>query len=59
MEENPFDDLEPDSDADVEEVDATDAAVDLAVDEGINLDNVEGTGANGRILLGDVEDHVG
>lgn len=36
------------------EVDATDAARELAEAEGIDLTAVEGTGADGRIVLGDV-----
>jgi pyruvate/2-oxoglutarate dehydrogenase complex dihydrolipoamide acyltransferase (E2) component len=51
---NPFDDLEGDS-----EMDATSAAVDLALEHGINLDDVEGTGSDGCILKSDVQEHVG
>lgn len=37
------------------EVDATDAARELAEDEGIDLATVEGSGKDGRITKGDVE----
>lgn len=40
------------------QVDATDAAVSLAAEHGIDLADVGGTGANGRITKGDVEAHL-
>ncbi len=61
--ENPFDDLEPetspDEETETEGTDATDAAIDLALEHGVNLDDVEGTGSDGRILKSDVQDHIG
>lgn len=38
-----------------EEVDATNAAIDLADEHDIDLTTVEGTGKDGRIVLSDVE----
>lgn len=38
-----------------EELDATDTAVELAEEHGVDLTKVEGTGADGRILKSDVE----
>jgi pyruvate/2-oxoglutarate dehydrogenase complex dihydrolipoamide acyltransferase (E2) component len=35
---------------------ATEAALRLAHEDGINLDDVEGTGADGRITVSDVRD---
>jgi pyruvate/2-oxoglutarate dehydrogenase complex dihydrolipoamide acyltransferase (E2) component len=40
------------------EIDATDAAADLAKKEGINLSDVKGSGEDGRITIGDVRDAV-
>lgn len=37
------------------EIDATDAASELAQEHGIDLADVEGTGADGRILKSDIE----
>lgn len=37
------------------DIDATDAAADLAAEHGLDLAKVEGTGAGGRITKGDVE----
>ena len=39
-------------------MDATDTAVKLAEKEGVNLEEVEGTGPDGRIYKGDVEDFI-
>jgi pyruvate/2-oxoglutarate dehydrogenase complex dihydrolipoamide acyltransferase (E2) component len=39
-------------------VDATDSARELATQEGVNLRDVEGTGADGRVTKGDVEDYI-
>lgn len=39
------------------EVDATDAALELAMDRGIDITEVEGTGQGGRVTKGDVQDH--
>lgn len=41
-----------------EQVDATDAALDLMAEEGIDPQDVDGTGENGRIKKPDVEDHI-
>jgi pyruvate/2-oxoglutarate dehydrogenase complex dihydrolipoamide acyltransferase (E2) component len=41
-----------------EDVDATDSARELATQEGVNLRDVEGTGADGRVTKGDVEDYI-
>lgn len=38
------------------EVDATPAAEKLAAEEGVDLTQVEGTGAEGRVVVADVED---
>jgi pyruvate/2-oxoglutarate dehydrogenase complex dihydrolipoamide acyltransferase (E2) component len=38
--------------------DATDAAVSLAQDYGISLASITGSGAGGRITVGDVRDHI-
>lgn len=40
------------------EVDATSGARELAKTEGVDLREVEGTGENGRVTKGDVEDHL-
>lgn len=40
---------------DEEEVDATSAARELAVEEGVDLAGIEGTGNDGRVLKSDVE----
>jgi pyruvate/2-oxoglutarate dehydrogenase complex dihydrolipoamide acyltransferase (E2) component len=40
----------------VEEVDATDAARELADEQGIDLASLDGTGVDGRVLLPDVEE---
>lgn len=40
------------------DVDATDAAVELADSEGIDLADVEGTGRDGKVTKGDVEDYI-
>lgn len=39
----------------VKEVDATDAAVQLAEEHGIDLTEVEGTGSGGRVILADIQ----
>lgn len=44
---------EPDS-----EIDATDGAKELAEEENVDLSQVEGTGADGRITKGDVESYI-
>lgn len=41
-----------------EEVNATDGAKELAEAEGVDLSQVEGSGAEGRIVKGDVEDYI-
>lgn len=41
------------------DIDATDGAVDLAVEHGIDLTTIKGTGANGRIVLRDVKAVIG
>jgi pyruvate/2-oxoglutarate dehydrogenase complex dihydrolipoamide acyltransferase (E2) component len=41
------------------DIDATDGAVDLAVEHGIDLTTIKGTGANGRIVLRDVKAVLG
>ena len=38
-----------------QEIDATDAAIKLAKENGINLAGVTGSGAGGRILKSDIE----
>lgn len=43
---------------DEEEVNATDTAIELAREEDIDLEDVEGTGANGKILKKDVEQFI-
>lgn len=40
------------------EVDATESARELAAENGVDLREVEGTGADGRVTKGDVEDHL-
>lgn len=40
-----------------EPIDATDAAIELAAELGIDLATVSGTGAGGRILISDVRAH--
>lgn len=47
-----------DKDLAPEPIDATDAALALANEKQINLRNVQGTGANGRITKGDVEAYL-
>ena len=49
---------EPVVEADGEAVNATDAAVELAEAENVDLSSVEGSGEDGRILVGDVEDAI-
>ena len=51
-EDNPFDDLEPDT------PNATSAAVDLAAEHGVDLGSIDGTGKDGKILKSDVEELV-
>lgn len=41
-----------------EEVSATDAAEELAEEEGVDLSDVEGTGADGKVLKSDVQDAI-
>ena len=41
-----------------QEAEATDAAVKLAEENGVDLADVEGTGSGGRILLSDVQDYL-
>lgn len=43
----------------VEGLDATQGAEELAAEEGVDLTKVTGSGHNGRILKGDVEQYVG
>lgn len=38
---------------------ATDAAIKLAEEENVDLGKVDGTGVDGRILVGDVMDYLG
>lgn len=40
------------------DVDASDAALERAVDLGVDITEVEGTGQDGRVLKADVEDHA-
>lgn len=40
------------------DVDATDAALVLAEDKGLDLSQIEGTGHGGRITKGDVENYI-
>lgn len=40
------------------DINASDAALELAVDLGIDITKVEGTGEDGRVLKGDVKDHA-
>lgn len=47
--------LDGDEPGEPEEVDATDAARELAEENDVNLNAIEGTGADGRILKSDVE----
>ena len=37
---------------------ATDAALDLVEEKGLDLEEVEGTGNDGKVLKSDVEDHL-
>lgn len=39
-------------------IDATEEAKQLAADNGIDIRDVTGTGANGRVLKGDIEKHI-
>jgi len=39
--------------------DATDAAMELAIENGLWPGDVEGTGLGGRVLVGDVKEHLG
>lgn len=41
-----------------EEIDATDPALERAVDLGVDITAIEGTGQDGRVLVEDVEDAV-
>ena len=50
--ENPFADVADD------DVDATDAALDLALGNGIDLSDVQGSGKDGRVTKSDVEDYM-
>lgn len=40
------------------EIDATDGAIELAEDEGVDLSKVKGTGDSGRVIKSDVEAYV-
>ena len=40
------------------EVEATEAAIELSLEHGINLSGVKGSGAGGRILVSDVRKHI-
>jgi pyruvate/2-oxoglutarate dehydrogenase complex dihydrolipoamide acyltransferase (E2) component len=40
------------------EIDATDSAIELAREENVDLSEVKGTGVEGRIIKGDVEDFI-
>lgn len=51
----PADATEAEDDEDESEPDATDAAVALAAEHGVDLATVAGSGAGGRILVSDVE----
>ncbi len=50
------DEAAPEADAEAEEADATAAAEAKAEELGVDLSEVEGSGADGRILVSDVED---
>ena len=41
-----------------DEVNATDAAVELAAEHGVILADIEGTGEDGRVLVGDVRRYI-
>lgn len=51
--------LVPESEKAVLKPDATDSAIKFAADSGIDLTSVSGTGAGGRITLGDVKAAAG
>lgn len=55
---HPYLELQEPPDSEAVEVDATDAARELAAEHSIDLAAVDGTGADGRVLVGDVRARI-
>lgn len=53
-----LDNLDVDEREPNEEIEATEAAVDLALENDIDIGEVEGSGKDGRVLKSDVQSHI-